>query len=376
MENTELIITKQNIKEYFYIIEDNFNNGIRTYKNFRKICEILHLDYKKATSKSSKDSMTNELKRYCDFSKIEHKSIIEIKEIYTPPKPPKKIKRKKKSKYAEHAYPLIINLLYSERYNNENFAVLDKYALFNILGFSNDWFYNPSNLDNFSKMVLDELRDNCWEIINHAFSRTIDYLVEYNIVFSEIYLINFVENSSTLSPTIPANEETAKLIQEKSQEVYDDYNCKNGYEFYKNYPYKVFKDSLNEKLKEYGIVYNSTAYKISFTNPSTLIDTEYHKCFQNNSLEHIREDLHNHKLFINNKILPQLYKRNIKEANNYFEPNPLSNHVYMQRKDTIFKFIIEEYKTNHPRELINKTAVINTYINKRNNFIEQIIKIN
>lgn len=376
MADTEIDTNiEQKINEYFYLIKENFNNGIKEYESFREICGILHIDYKKATSKSSKTPIVNELKRRCDFSYIEHSYRIIIKEIYDTPKPKEKRTKNKKSKYAVHTYPLIINLLYSEDYNNKNFAVFDRYTLFNRLGFSNNWFYQPQNLDYLDQMVLDELRDNCWEIINQAFSRTIKYLKKDNISFSEIYKINYIENSYTLSPTFEADDEKAKLIEEKTQELYEEHNCENGHQFYKNYPYSFFKKSLNEKLKEYGIVYNATHFKISFTNPTTSIVEEYHKCFGDKSSELIIKELQEHKIFVNSQILPQIYKRNIKEAKDYFETKPLKNHVDMQRKDDIFGYIIEEFKANHPNELIDRPAIIESYITKRNNFIKHIIEI-
>lgn len=357
---------------------DNLEVGI-TYKNYRTICRVLEEDEK------TSDSKIAQLKEWNRFFKWEQIGrAFKILEIIDMVFPKQKIKRKKNSKYSEILYPIIINMLYGESLKNSSdfpLIVDKKYNLFDMLGFSNHLYAELKLNSESEKLILDEFRDNCREIINQVFMRTLKNLHKTErINYQEQYYINYnyekkgKDEDFDTKPHL-ADPEQSKLINLQMKLISIDLKCETQYQIYTKFLYSEFCKRINERLKVHGFSYVSTGLRLSLflsETANTTISQRYGKIFEGMSAEQVKNHIHTLKLQLNYLIIKQIKSRNLKEKERLIDNNNFLGEQTIPTNSLILDALIKENE-NQDKLTIQEYAQI--YYQRREDLINRIIKI-
>lgn len=357
---------------------DNLEVG-KTYKNYRTICCILGEEEK------TSDSKIAQLKEWNRFFKWEQIGrAFKILEIIDMVFPKPKIRRKKNSKYSEILYPIIIDMLYRESLkNSSDFPFIDnkKYSWFDLLGFSHHLYEELKLGSESEKLILDEFRDNCREIINQVFMRTLKNLHKTErIKHQEQYYIYYNDekkgkDEDFVPETHLADHKQSKLINLQMNLISIDLKCETKYQIYTKFLYTEFCKRINKRLEVHGFSYVSTGLRLSlFTSETvnTTISQRYEKTFEGMNAEQIERLLHTLKLQLNDLIIKQIKSRNRKEKARLIDNNNFLGEQTIPTNSLILDELIKENK-NEDKLTIQEYAQI--YYQKREDLINRIIKI-
>lgn len=371
MVNSEI---QEKIKENFKFLKNNFNNGIREYKNFREVCSILQIDYSKASS-DSKTSILTELNRYCVCGRKENSHNFVITDIYIKEKEPEIKPRNYHSVYGDTFYYIIVKFLHDKSdlkaiINNE--IVIDRYFLFNLFGLTNDWFYKPKELNELDEVIYDELRDNIFEIVYQAFKRGLDYLLKKGkITYSKCSLIRCFNETSFI--TRPADIDEENNINCIKQQIQQNYSCKSEHAFVQEYGFDLYKELINKELRKENFEYLSSVYRITLT--SDTVETAYNKLYGNKSTDEINEIIYEKRINVNKKVLAQLpakHRYEYKTANTH---STFRGYNYNERKNDIVHKISKKIKEETHSIMSDDKKMFEYYCTKRNEFAKKIIEI-
>lgn len=371
MVNPEI---KEKIKTNFELLKNNFNNGIKEYKNFREVCKILNIDYSKANS-DSKTSIMTELNRYCDCGRKENSHRFIVRDIYIKEKDPEKQTRTYHSIYADTFYCVIIKMIHDKSDLNtiiNNELVSDRYYLFNMFGLTNDWFYKPKEFDELDEDIYNEVRDSCFEIVHQCFKRGLDYLLNKvkKIIYSKCSLIRSFNGTTFVKR--PADIDEESIIMGIKQQIHKAYSCKSEHAFIQEYSFELYKKLINAELKEYEFEYLSSVYRIALTNN---VENEYKNIYGEMDTKEIQQFIYEKRLYINKKILAQLPAKNEYEFNSSHTHSTFRGHNYNERKNDIIETIGKKIRKETGNLMINQQEIKDYYFKKRNEFATKIIEI-
>lgn len=371
MVNPEI---KEKIKTNFELLKNNFNNGIKVYKNFREVCKILNIDYSKASS-DSKTSIMTELKRYCDCGRKKNSHRFIVKDIYIKEKDPEKQTRTYHSIYADTFYCVIVKTLHDKDDLNaiiNNELVSNRYYLFDVFGLTNDWFYKPKELNGLDEDIYDEVRDSCFEIVNQCFTRGLDYLLNKvkKIIYSKCSLIRSFNGTTFIKR--PADIDEENIIIEIKQQIHQAYSCKSEHAFVQEYGFNLYKELINTKLKKYNFEFLSSVYRIALINN---INDEYKKIYGEMDTKEIQQFIKEKRLNVNKKILAQLPAKNEYEFNSSHTHSTFRGHNYNERKNDIIETIGKKIRKETGKTMISLQEIKDFYFERRNEFAMKIIEI-
>lgn len=366
---------REKINENFKLLENNFNNGIKEYKNFREICSILQIDYSKASS-DSKTFILNELNRYCICGHKEKSHKFVITDIYIKPNEPDKKSRNYHSIYADTFYYIIVKFLHDKSdlkaiINNE--IVIDRYFLFNLFGLTNDWFYKPKELNELDEDIYNELRDNIFEIAYQGFKRGLDYLLrKQKITYTKCSLIRCFNGTSF--ETRPADIDEENIINCIKQQIQQQYSCNSEHAFVQEYGFDLYKEQINKELEKDNFEYLSSVYRIALINDT--VETAYNKLYGNIGTNELNEIIHEKRLNVNKKVLAQLPAKHKYEYNSAYTHSTFRGHNYNERKNNIQSNISKKIRKETNSLMSDNKKMFEYYCNKRNELAKQIIEIN
>ncbi len=385
MTNNNELTYMHKIELNFSKLKENFYKGIREYKNFREICDLLQIEYKKASS-DSKIAILKELNRYCLCNRKPNSYKMQIEAIFETPKERIKQTRNKPSIYADCFYPVVIDLLY----HNNNIFYSTKYYLFDYLGITNQWYYKFKFISQLDKMLYDEFMHNCFEVANQVLMRGLKNLnkqkkIEFDICY-EIYDIN---DDSLYPKTYYASPPQEKIIIEIINQILDEFNCSSLHKFMESFYFDTLKRRVNILLEEEGIVYKSTALKIYLPDELNVED-EYNRLFGNKSSFEISNIIRESKAIVNERIMAQMDRNNKYEANRDYNLNTNYRSIeYIKTKEEIQEQILKKLQNDELNELLKSpneakippyimisTKKIETYYYKvRTEFTQKIVKL-